>query len=77
MMHFLIATLFTMNEIHLIVQITLNTAVNHFSIITTSRVTELSNLLITSFRVVALHEGLYRFLHGDYPIGAATELLLI
>ena len=66
-----------MNEIHLIVQITLDTAVNHFSIITPSRVTELSNLLRTSFRVVALQEGFYRFIHGDYPIGAAIWLLLI
>ena len=39
-MHFLIETLFTMNKIHLIVQITLDTAVNHLPIITTSRVTE-------------------------------------
>ena len=30
-----------------------------------------------SFRVVALHEGFYRFIHADYPIGAAIRLLLI
>ena len=66
-MHFLIATLFTMNEIHLIVQITLDTAVHHFSIITTSRVTEQSSLLTASFRVVALHEEFYSFLHVDSP----------
>ena len=46
-MHFLIATQFTVNKIHLIVQITLDTAVNHFSIITTSRVTELSSCCVT------------------------------
>ena len=70
MMHFLIATLFTMNDIHLIVQITLDTAVNR-------GVTKLSSLLTTSFRVVVLHEGFYRFIHVDYAIGAATRLLII
>ena len=51
-----------------------DTAVNYFSIITTSKVTELSNLLMTSFRVVASHEGYCRFIHVDYPIADLSTL---
>ena len=40
------------------------------------KVTELSILLTTSVRVVALDEGFYRFIRVDCPTGAATQLLL-